>query len=235
VTPDFSDVFERLRSFSGPDADLTDQILRIVPATGASVATMGFLAAETVAASDPRAARLDEAQFDLGEGPCWDAVATRAPVLQPDLQGEGAVRWPALVQSLQGEGIEGVYAFPMAVGSLIMGAIDLYRTGPRPLGKDEVSRASAVAEVLSSYVLRRALARSGGEEPIPDESPFSRRMVHQATGYVMAQLGVSAAEAELLIRGRAFGSGRSMREIATEIIQGRHRFEVKGNMIEDGQ
>ena len=235
MTADFDEVLGRLSTFSGPDAALTAPILQMVSATGASVATMGYLPVETVAASDSRAARLDEAQFDLGEGPCWDAVDTRAPVLQPDLQESGAARWPALVHSLQREDIGGLYAFPMTVGSLVMGAVDLYRTGSQPLLNDEVFRATAIAAVLGPYVLRRALARIAGDEPAPDESPFSRRMVHQATGFVMAQLGVSASEAEMLIRGRAFASGRTMRETASGIIEGRYRFEVRGNMIEDGR
>ncbi|WP_411721609.1 hypothetical protein [Mycetocola sp.] len=45
-----------------------------LPATGVAISTLGaFLGNETVAATDEIAARLDELQFDLGEGPCWDA------------------------------------------------------------------------------------------------------------------------------------------------------------------
>lgn len=36
--------------------------------------------------TNPTAARIDEVQFDLGEGPCWNAVATGRPVLLPYLR-----------------------------------------------------------------------------------------------------------------------------------------------------
>ena len=52
---------------------------QVFPVTGSAVSTVGgFLGSETVAASDEYAARLDELQFDLGEGPCWDAVRSGA-------------------------------------------------------------------------------------------------------------------------------------------------------------
>lgn len=235
MTDRHDSVMALLRDFSGDDADLADLILEVVQVTGASVSTMGFLAAETVAASDPRAARLDEAQFDLGEGPCWDAVATGRPVLEPDLQHSRERLWPALVESLRTERIGGVYAFPMSVGSLRMGAIDLYHADPQELDEQDVSRASAVAAALGRYVLRRALLRAGEVEPEEDRSAFSRRLVHQATGYVVAQLGVSAEEAVLLIQGQAFSAGRPMRDVAQGILDGRHQFTRTGNTIEDAR
>jgi AmiR/NasT family two-component response regulator len=60
-------------------------------------------------------------------------------------------------------------------------------------------------------------------------------VIHQATGFVIAQLGVPAEEAELLIRASAFAEGRSMREIAEELVARRRRFTVEGTVIEDGQ
>ena len=228
----FDDVIRQLRDFSGADSDLTGVILEVVRVTGASVSTMGFLAAETVAASDRSAARLDEAQFDLGEGPCWDAVATGAPVSRPDLHAEPA-RWPALEAMLRSEPIGAVHAFPLTVGTLAMGALDLYHADPYEFDDVQRQHASAMAEALGRHVLRRALSRIGDLETPPEDSPFSRRIVHQATGFVVGQLGVSVDEATLLIQGQAFATGRTMREVGLEIVEGSRRFEVRGNMIED--
>jgi hypothetical protein len=228
----FDDAISELRSYSGPDAELTAPILEIVRVTGASVSTMGFLPAETIAASDRRAARLDEAQFDLGEGPCWDAVASGLPTYEPDLR-RTPPRWPALVDALSSEAIGAVYAFPMSVGALRMGALDLYHSDPHELEVIDRRRAGTIAEALGRHVLRRALSQMGDEEPPVETSPFSRRLVHQATGYVVGQLGVSVDEAALLIQGQAFATGRSMREVAVSILGGSQRFVARGDMIED--
>jgi hypothetical protein len=232
MTDSYGDI-DALQDFSGTSAELTSRILAMVRVTGASVSTMGFLPLETVAASDREAARLDEAQFDLGEGPCWDAVSSGEPVLEPDLRNGPRHNWPALVESLRDERIGAVFAFPMSVGSVRMGAIDLYHAEPQELAETDVRRAAAVAEALSRYVLRRALARAGEVEPAQGTSAFSRRIVHQATGYVIAQLGVSAEEAELLLQGHAFAAGLSMREVAQAILDGGQPFTRVDDTIED--
>ncbi len=232
VADDFDDAIRLLRDYSGADADLAGVILEVVRVTGASVSTMGFLAEETISASDRSVARLDEAQFDLGEGPCWDAVSTGAPVSLPDLRAAPA-RWPALEAMLRSEPIGAVHAFPMLVGSLAMGALDLYHVEPYELDDVETRQAAAIAEVLGRHVLRRALVRVVDREPPRDDSPFSRRIVHQATGFVVGQLGVSVDEATLLIQGMAFSTDRSMREVGQDILNGSRRFEVRENMIED--
>lgn len=229
----FDEAIDAFRDFSGGDAELVRPIPGLVGVTGAAISTMGFLAPETIAASDHRAARLDEAQFDLGEGPCWDAVASGRPVIEPDLHNASDRHWPALVDSLRNEGIGAVYAFPISVGALPVGAVDLYSAEPKALDELDVRRAVAIAGMLGHHVLRHALARVSNDEFPNDASPFSRRVVHQATGFVVAQLGISVEEAVLLIQGHAFSTGRPVREVAEGILEGRQGFRTTGNMIED--
>jgi hypothetical protein len=62
--------------------------------TGAAVSTMcGPVATDTVCATDDVAFRIDELQFDLGEGPCWEAFTGRRPVLVPDLSLNPQIEW----------------------------------------------------------------------------------------------------------------------------------------------
>src|SRR6476646_8210649 len=49
----------------------------------------------TLGASGVSARVYDELQFTLGEGPCLDSVAHRAPVVVVDLADPDVVRWPA--------------------------------------------------------------------------------------------------------------------------------------------
>lgn len=215
------------------DQTHADELLSVVRVTGASISTMGgLLAAETVSATDAQIARVDELQFDLGEGPCWDALATGLPVLEPDLRGAPNRVWTAFSPAVEQESVAALFAFPMTVGPFRIGAVDLYDVRARELDDDDVARLAAFAKALGRRVLRRALLprELSDDEQLP---AHSRRVIHQATGFVIAQLGVPAEEAELLIRASAFAEGRSMREIAQELVDRRRRFTIEGAVIEE--
>jgi hypothetical protein len=68
-------------------------------------------------------------------------------------------------------------------------------------------------------------------EPDADDADaaggYSRREVHQATGMVLAQLGVAAADALLIIRGHAFARGRTVREVSADIVA--RRIDIAGD------
>ncbi len=219
---------------SGDDPVGAAAILAVVGVTGAAISTLGgLLGSETLSASDDVIARVDELQFDLGEGPCWDALATGLPVLEPDLRGRPTRTWPAFSPAVSDSDIAALFAIPLTVGPLRVGAIDMYDVRPRPLGETDLARATALAAGMSRIVLRRAIEQSGLEEGTEEARPFSRRRIHQATGFVIAQLGVSAADAELLIRARAFAESRTMLDVADDILSRRRRFTLQGSDIED--
>jgi ANTAR domain/GAF domain len=208
-------------------------VLAVVPVAGAAISTLGgLLGSETISASDDVIARVDELQFDLGEGPCWDAIATGRPVLEPDLRGRPNHTWPAFSPAVM-EDVAALFAVPLHVGPLRIGAIDMYDVRPRPLLDGDLARAVSLAADVSRTVLRQAIEESGLEDVPAVTRPRSRRLIHQATGFVIAQLDVSAADAELLIRARAFAEGRSMLEIADDILARRRRFTIQGGEIED--
>jgi AmiR/NasT family two-component response regulator len=48
--------------------------------------------------------------------------------------------------------------------------------------------------------------------------------VHQATGMVQVQAGVTTEEAFLMLRARAFSDDRPLEAIATEVVERRLRF-----------
>lgn len=232
----FSDALQELRDFDGVDASrLAEPIARSFPVSGASISTLGeVLSSETVSASDPLAARLDELQLDLGEGPCWDAFRTFTPVFEPDIRNRPRGSWPVFLPAVAQEGIGSVFAFPLVVGHLRLGAVDLYSVDPTTLSPQQARQASALAAVVSRLILRRALESASDDEPVAAPiDRYSRRAIHQATGMVIAQLGVSVGDAEMLVRGHAFAESRSMAEVADDILNGRLRFSVDGDSIED--
>lgn len=201
---------------------------------GMSVSTLGeVLSSETLWASDDLAARVDELQFDLGEGPCWDAANARTPVLETDLKGHGRHRWPAFSAAADSTRIRSLHAFPLIFGPLTLGAIDLYGLTTGLLTPSQVEDMQDLATALARLVLREALVISSEDPDTPTTHPHSRRVVHQAIGAVVFQLGLTPTDAELVIQGRAYADDRSMLEVAEDIMNGRVVFTIKDNGNED--
>ncbi len=224
------------RSGQSPDA-FSNPFLDVFPVSGASVATVGdLLGSETISASNPLAARLDELQFDLGEGPCWDAVNSGRPILEPDLTQRGRMTWPAFSAAVAHDDISSIFAFPLAVGPLRIGAIDLFSSAPVSLNRTQTRQADAMAGVVSRHVLRRALTAVGRDEEdtgVDVGNAYSRRLLHQATGMVLAQLGISADDARLVIQGHAFAASRPVMDVAQDVLDGRLNFSERDEGIEE--
>lgn len=210
----------------------SETFVALLPVSGAAVSTLGdVLGSETLSASDEHAARLDEVQFDLGEGPCWDALRVAAPIAEPSLQLNGAARWPSFVDAIRDEPVSSIFAFPLIVGPLRLGAVDLYSRTPLKLDAAEVHRASTLAAVAGRRVLREALGTSDSPTDV-DANPRTRRVIQQATGIVLAQLDLPPDDALLIIQGHAFATSRSMMEVATEIVDGSLAFRSRSGRIE---
>ena len=107
-----------------------------------------------VCVTDDVSARVEELQVTLGEGPCVDAYASRAPVLTPDLRGQQALRrWPAFAPAAKEVGAAAVYAFPLQMGAVRLGVMDLYHREPRSLASDELRDALVLADTATMLLL----------------------------------------------------------------------------------
>lgn len=215
---------------AGPDDDLCGPFLDALPVTGVTVATVGEpFGSETTCASDDVAARLDEIQFDLGEGPGWEAIRTGRPVSEPDLEHVTERRWPTASAAMREAGAGAVFSFPMRLVTLSVGVVTLYTTLAGPFDDRACRRALALAEVAARELLRRALRRAEDESRAasdldPDRETagttgvWSRREVHQATGMLAAQTGADVDDALLVLRARAYADGRTVRDLAADVV-----------------
>jgi hypothetical protein len=216
----FADAALALAAAGATGSSLCLPILDALPVTHAAISTLGApFGSETVCASDRLAARLDELQIDFGAGPCWDALRTRAPVIDADLDQASDTGWPWLRNALRETGIRALYAFPLAIGAVGVGALDLYAPTAAPLDPPLIARASALAEAATAHVVRQMVrtlpvADHGGD----DAGVYSRREVHQATGMIIAQMRVNPQDALVLLQAHAFAAGRPVREIAADVV-----------------
>ncbi|HEY3572844.1 MAG TPA: GAF domain-containing protein [Arthrobacter sp.] len=206
--------------------DLCAPFLRELGVSGAAVSMFGGTATETlVCASDKASARLDELQFDLGEGPRWEALRTRLPVLVPDVRTTTPYSWPVLSKALEDTGVAAVFVFPLTLGALDLGVVQLHNTRPGNLSYSDHTTAAMLAGQTAWNLLRRVLSVSSADtDPSVDRSLMSRREIHQATGVVLAQAGTSAAEALLLLRAHAFANAISLSEAAEAVLTGHLSF-----------
>lgn len=190
---------------------------------GANAATLG--------SSGPLARAYDELQFTLGQGPCLESVAIRGPVLVLDLADPHDIRWPAYGAAMLAHRIRGVHAIPVLVAGQYVGALDLFRAQPGPLGTEQLAGAVAAAELAAIPVLdlMNADLQAAVSDPSSDAwaelNALSRAEVSQATGMLMAQLDIDAAEALVRLRAHAYATDRSAIDVARDILDRRLMLE----------
>ncbi|NQX17961.1 GAF and ANTAR domain-containing protein [Rathayibacter sp. VKM Ac-2857] len=199
---------------------LCEPYLRGFPIDGVAISTLGSaFDAETVAASDSTAMRLDEIQLDLGEGPCWDAITSDASVFVPDTTIE--TRWPSFADAVRGIDIRAVFAFPLVFAGLPVGAVDVYSRTSGPLA-DTLVRDITAASAMTSLRVLAAVLHDAREEESGD--PRSRRIVQQATGMLLARYRTTPENALMLLRAHAFAHDRSVMDVSDDIVKHRHAF-----------
>jgi len=202
------------------DALVCAAFVSALPVTGAAVSIFGTWLPETsVCTTDNLASRLDELQFDLGEGPRWEAVRTRLPVLLPYLRSHQHPTWPVFAQAVNETGVEALFIYPLVVGALDVGVVELYSDSPEPLGSADQALALALADRTAWSLLDRILTMNELQKRSPSEAfPLARREIHQATGMVLVQLGLTATEALMRLRAHAFANNQSVRDVAREVV-----------------
>lgn len=180
---------------------------------------------KTLWATDPMATRLEELQFTLGEGACIEAARTGRPVLVPDVGAEaaGGSSWPIFAAAVaEDPRVGALFALPLQLGTINLGVLDLYRTRPGPMTGAELREAVCVADTAAIMLL--GLRTDPGDGQWLDSSWTSYAEVHQATGMILAQLGVGAQEAFARLRAHAFAEDRLLREVARDVVARRLRF-----------
>ena len=203
-----------------------------LPITGVGLALMNDAGHQgVIAATDGLVRVMEELQFTLGEGPCLDASLAGRPVLQPDLAKTAVARWPGFGPEALKIGIAAIFAFPLHVGAIRIGILDLYRDTPGSLDSDTLGEALAYADaaVLILLYLQSQMPPDGGLHPQLADPLENRAEVHQATGLVSVVAAVSLADALLLLRAHAYAGQRPVLQVARDVITGTLRIHAFRN------
>jgi transcriptional regulator with GAF, ATPase, and Fis domain len=216
-----------------PDADPITRAQRLcelsvatVGVTGATLSLVSDQHRSTVCATDEVSDRLEDLQVEFSEGPTVEAVRHGWPVLVPDLSDGSESRWPWYIPAAVEAGVRAVFAFPVRVGAIRLGALSLYRDSPGELDEVQVKDARTLADAAAVLLSigHGADAAEAFVWAMNDRSRF-RAEVHQAVGATTSALGVDANQAFALLRAHAFAAGRPIAEVAADIMAKRLQLE----------
>jgi hypothetical protein len=201
--------------------------------TGASGAGIMLMSGDTprgsICTTDTVSDLIEQLQYELGEGPCVDAYNHDRPVFEPDLAEPRTPRWLAFSGPVIAAGVRAVFGFPLRVGAVRLGALNLYWDRPGGLSDKQHADALVMADVVAEAVLVLQGEAPAGQlaERLERDADF-QYVVHQASGMVAVQLGVTIGEALMRLRAHAFGEGRPLPEVASDVVARRLRFAPDG-------
>lgn len=177
----------------------------------------------TLFATDDLAAALEELQDVLSEGPVHTAVASGQLQVCRVREG-GSGPWPHFVESALGRvGAVTVHAVPMRPDSQILGVMTLYQADhgedrPLTLTEDTLLR---LAAATATALVRDPEAIAAEVEQGPWQS---RARIHQATGMVVAQLGLRPSDAMAVLKAHAYAADTSLEDVASRVLSRTLRF-----------
>lgn len=168
---------------------------------------------------------IEDLQFTLGEGPGVDAHREGRTSIEPDLVDPAVSRWAAFAPAAVAAGARAVFAFPVGVGVVRLGALNLYRDLPGPLSDGQLADAFVMADVAARTILAmQADAPPASVAAALDAVADFHLVVHQAAGMVSVQLGVDVTEALVRLRAHAFASGEPINDVAASVVRRELRF-----------
>jgi hypothetical protein len=207
-----------------PFRELCRACVDLLPVAGASLVVVRDGLPWTLASSDGAAARLEELQLTLGEGPSLDAQTTGRVVREPDLTQPAHGRWAAFGPAAREAGARSLFSFPLRIGAVHLGALTTHAATAGDLSADRYRDAKTIADMAVAAIL---VTQSGAEPGLlgPELATFATysASLHQASGMVSVQLGIGVAEAMVRIRAHAFSSGLSLEDVAGAIVGRRLR------------
>ena len=174
-----------------------------------------------VASSDARARELAELEFTVGEGPGIEAFMVRRPVLVPDLRRLSEDRWPGYTSAALDADLAAVFAFPLHIGAVGFGVLELYADEPGTLDPDQSATATTYAQIGTETLLDgEATTDDGRLVPSLATALDYRGEIAQAQGMVMVDLGIGISEALVRLRSHAFAHDEPLISVARKIING---------------
>ncbi|WP_394437231.1 GAF and ANTAR domain-containing protein [Streptomyces sp. SGAir0957] len=201
-------------------ADHCVQLLDVA-AAGVLLATPGGLLVDA-AASDERTRRLEVASLEWDEGPCRDCYHSRHQVPDVLLDTPAArKRWPRFAPRAVQLGFASVVACPLRLHEQTIGALNLFRDQPGPLGPSQLRLGQALADTATIGVLhQRAVNEQMTLNAQLQAALDARVIIEQAKGNLAHRLDIDAEEAFRVLRIHARRRQMRLTDLARQVLQG---------------
>ncbi|OBJ73089.1 GAF and ANTAR domain-containing protein [Mycobacterium sp. 1274756.6] len=161
--------------------------------------------------SNALVAELDQAQADLGEGPCVSATREHHTVLIDDMAAES--RWPRFARLALERGVHSVVAFQLFAGEENLGAMNLYSTEPGVFDRESI----LVGEILAQHAsaaFAGALSQSQLQSALA-----SRDLIGQAKGILMHREQLTGMQAFQLLLRTSQNANIKLVEVARWVVE----------------
>jgi transcriptional regulator with GAF, ATPase, and Fis domain len=163
----------------------------------------------TTAATDELVQRVDQAQYETGEGPCLSSIYHQHTVRLPDMQSE--VRWPRFAARAADLGVGSMMSFQLYVRGEDLGALNLY--SDRVDAFDDESE--HVGLLLASHA---AVALAGAQRQEHLRTAMDTRdLIGQAKGILMERHKVTAEQAFAVLVRASQRDNRKLHEVAAQL------------------
>jgi hypothetical protein len=214
-------------SGQGSGARLVGACTSVLAVTGAGIMIMvdgGHRG--TLGSSDATMGVVEELQFTLGEGPCLDSYRLGAPVFEPALADPITPRWPAFTPPAIEAGVEAIFGFPLQIGAIRLGALDIYLDAPGELTDSQLADALVMADVVTHEILE--LQAGAPPDALASELDIAANLhavVHQASGIMSVQLDIPIADALIRLRAYTYAQKRLVNDVAVDVVARRLHIE----------
>lgn len=169
----------------------------------------------TVGASNDTVVRMDDHQYETGEGPCVEAASVGHWFHIESLAQES--RWPAFVPLAMEEGIASILSNLLMTLDRPFGALNIYSNTERAFGTHQQELAALFATQASGIVAGAdGIAEQMGERI--NVALSAREVVAQAQGVLMAREGVTADAAATMLHRAAREATIPVRRHAAEVV-----------------
>jgi anti-anti-sigma factor len=215
-----------VRVGSRPSNEVIDSALRRVTALvhatvqgadGVSVTLERDGRLATVASSNDTVMRMDDHQYETGEGPCLAAAAEGHWFHIESLADE--TRWPAFVPRAIEEGIASILSTPLMTLERPLGALNIYSNTERAFGPHQQELAALFASQASGILADAGADTTDAQmgKRIAD-ALVARQTIARAQGVLMARQHITADEAAAAIHRSARAASVPVERHAAVIV-----------------
>jgi transcriptional regulator with GAF, ATPase, and Fis domain len=175
---------------------------------------------QVIAYTDESAHLLELFELQKQEGPCVECFRTGRLIPNVDLAG-ARDRWPVFADAALEVGFRTAHAVPLRLRRQVIGALNLFATGPAPLTDEHLAVVQGLADVATIGLLHERAIRD--QVMLAEQlqtALHSRILIEQAKGMLSARAGIGVAEAFLLMRSHARRTGESLTTVAGAVVTG---------------